>query len=195
MSLCYTNFHMKLGNICWFPSKAKVPFLPRSVWDLRQVIKAVWLKLPSLRSWGKSLGDCRLWPINIWKGVSICVLSIWEALYEATSLTQVQGHGMGLLSGVFPPGTALPLFPTAMQSHGIAPALKHVWPADKKADWPACCIWLQVTDLKRGHSVVLQICEKLGRFSAKGWGAWVLTLDLAGLAASLYDYGCHCVSA
>lgn len=41
---------------------------------------------------------------------------------------------MGLLGGVFPPGTALPLFPTAVQSHGIVLALKHVWPADKKAD-------------------------------------------------------------
>jgi len=36
---------------------------PASVWGLRQVLRAARLKQPSLRSRGKSLSDCRLWPI------------------------------------------------------------------------------------------------------------------------------------
>lgn len=102
---------------------------PASVWDLRQVIKAVWLKLPSLRSWGKSLGDRRLRPINIWKYLHLRPSQHMTSPIRGHIIYRSAGSWdgaaalspqWGLLGGVFPLGTALLLLPSPQSCKAMA---------------------------------------------------------------------------
>lgn len=160
--------------------------------------------MPSLRSWGKSLGGCTLQPINRKKCLHLCPSQQMTSHTQGHIIYPNTGHGLvlqcwshrGCLVVCSHSNSSSPL-PAAMQGHGIAPALVYVWLIDKKSRL-TCLLYLVLSHrLEKRPFRCAAICEELGQFSAKCWGTWVLcfTVDLAGLAASWYDCDCHSVSA